>query len=134
MHVPEPLLSRCRFGSLGSELGVGVNVAEWQVAPHIPNLVAGLGQQLADHLLGLAAEGALEVAVLDDRDRSILGAADVIPGRIDVDREVEDVLGGAGDLARAQVCRDSPDHLHDEPSERRRKDQRAERAELCFGQ
>ena len=50
--------------------------------------------------------GTLEVAVLDERDGRVVGTADVVALRIDVLGEVEDVLGGADDLACADARRE----------------------------
>ena len=95
--------ARGRLRGLGGELRVGVDVVEREVAPDVAHVVAERRQQLTDHLLGLPAVGALEVAVLDERDGRVVGAADVVALGVDVLGEVEDVLGGAGDLARAHA-------------------------------
>ena len=50
---------------------------------------------LAHGRLGLAAVGALEVAVLDHGDRRVLRTADVVALRVDVDGEVDELLGAA---------------------------------------
>ena len=34
MHLPEQALLGGRLGRLGGELGLGVDVGEWEVAPH----------------------------------------------------------------------------------------------------
>ena len=81
-----------------------VHVVERQMAPDVADVVAVIGEQLADRPLGLAAVGALEVAVLDERHRRVVGAADVVALGVDVLGEVEDVLGGAADLARAHAA------------------------------
>jgi hypothetical protein len=62
MHRPERALVS---GGLGGELGMGVDVVEREVPPDVPD-VAMAGEQFSDGRLGLAAVGALEVAVLDD--------------------------------------------------------------------
>ena len=76
-----------------------MDVAEGQVAPHVADVVAVAGEELADHALGLAAVGAFEVAVFEQGHRGVIGTADVVVRRVDLDREVEDVLGGPADLA-----------------------------------
>ena len=61
-----------------------MHVVQRQVPPHVANL-AEVAQQLAHDGLGLPAVGALEVAVLDERDRRFERAADVVALGIDVD-------------------------------------------------
>ena len=102
VHLPERALRAGGLGGLGGELGVRVHVVERQVAQDVAQVVARVDEQLADDLLGLAAVRALEVAVLDERDRRVGGAADVVALGVDRLGEVEDVLGGADELARAQ--------------------------------
>ena len=68
VHLPELALRRRRLGRLGRELGVRVDVGERQVAEDVAQVVAELRHDLAHDRLGAAAEGALEVAVLDERD------------------------------------------------------------------
>ena len=70
------------LGRLGGELGARVDVVERQVAPDVAQ-VARVGEQLADRRLGLAAERALEVAVLEQRDRRLGRAADVVALGVD---------------------------------------------------
>src|SRR5215213_11479974 len=67
VHIPERALFGGGLGCLGSELGLGVDIAQRQVSPDIAN-VAELAQELSDERLGLSAVGTFEVAVLDDRD------------------------------------------------------------------
>ena len=100
VHLPERALARGRLGRLGGELGVRVDVVERQVAPDVAQL-AEVRQQLADHRLGLAAVRALEVAVLEQRHRGVLGPADVVALGVDGYREVDDRLGAA-DSARSR--------------------------------
>ena len=103
MHLPEAPLRGRGLGGFGGELGRRVHVVEREMAPHVAHVGARLDQQLADHLLGLAAVRALEVAVLQQRDRRVRGAADVVARGIDVLDEIGDVLGGAADLAVAEL-------------------------------
>src|SRR5664279_4480038 len=51
-----------------------------------------IGQQLTNGGFGAAAVGTLEVAVFDDGDRRVCGAADVITIRVDGCRQVDDLL------------------------------------------
>ena len=80
MHLPEAALGGRGLRRLGRDLGIRVHVGQRQVAPDVAE-VAEVGEQLAHDGLGLAAERALEVAVLDERDRGLLGAADSGRGR-----------------------------------------------------
>ena len=94
MHLPEGALVSGGLGGLGGELGVGVDVVEREVPPHVPD-VAVAGQQFPDDGLGLAAVGALEVAVLDDGDRCPAGPRMRSRSRVDRGAEVGDGLGAA---------------------------------------
>jgi len=69
-----------------------VDVVQRQVTPHVLE-VAGAGQAFADDGLRLPTEAALEVAVLDDRDRCVVGAAGVVALGVDVEVEVRKRLG-----------------------------------------
>ena len=98
VHLPEGALRGRGLGRLGRHLRVRVHVVEREVAPDVAELVAERVEQLADDDLGLPAVRALVVAVLDERDRRVLRAADVVALGIDVVGEVEQLVGGAGDL------------------------------------
>jgi hypothetical protein len=94
VHRPERVLVGGGFGCLGSELGMGMNVVQRQVAPYVAD-VAELAQELSDERLGLSAVRAFEVAVLDDCDGCFERPADVIAFRIDLDVEIDERLVGA---------------------------------------
>ena len=102
MHLPERALVGGGLRGLGGELGVRVDVVEREVAPHVPD-VAVAGEHFPQDGLGLAAVGALEVAVLHDGDRCPGGAADAVAGRVDRGAEVGDDLGRAEQGARSRV-------------------------------
>ena len=108
VHLPERALRGRRLGRLGGELGMRVNVGERKVAPDVAE-VAEVREQLADDRLGLPAERALEVAVLDERDRGVLGAADVVALGVDGNGEVDDRLrrsrGAPGSSRRGSELR-----------------------------
>ena len=71
-----------------------MDVGERQVPPDEPDV--GIGQQRCPHRrLGLAAVGALEVAVFHHGDRRVSGAADVIAILVHHFFEVDELLGGA---------------------------------------
>ena len=110
VHRPERALLARRLGRLGGDLRVRVHVVERQVAPDVAQVVAERVEQLADGDLGLPAVRALVVAVLDERDRRVGRAADVVARGVDVVGEVEESLGGAADLARAQTGGQRGDH------------------------
>ena len=89
MHLPEGAL-RCRgFRRLGGELGVRVDIGEREVTPDVAD-VAEVGEQLPDGRFCSAAVRAFEVAVLDDRDRRLAWAADVIAIGIHRHGEIQD--------------------------------------------
>ena len=101
VHLPERALVGCGLARLGRELGARVDVVQGQVAPDVAE-VAEVGQELADHGLGLAAVRALEVAVLDDRDRGVERAAGVVALGIDIEVEIGERLGAARERADPQ--------------------------------
>ena len=105
VHLPEAALRRGRLRGLGGQLGVRVHVGERQVAEHEAHVLAEVVEQLAHDRLGLPAVRALEVAVLDERDRRVVGAADVVALRVDGRGQVDDVLGAADELARTAGAR-----------------------------
>src|SRR5919107_3414170 len=61
VHLPEGVLFCSCLGSLGSKLGLGMDIVQRQVAPDVAD-VAELAQELSDEWLGLPAVGAFEVA------------------------------------------------------------------------
>src|SRR6185312_6789968 len=70
VHLPEAALRARRLDRLGGQLRVRVHVVEWQIAPHVAQVVAEVGEQLAHDGLGAPTVWALEVPVLEQRDRS----------------------------------------------------------------
>ena len=104
VHLPERALRGRRLGRLGGELGVRVHVGQRQVAPDVAD-VAEVGQQLAHDRLGLAAVRALEVAVLDQGDRRVRRAADVVALGVHRHGQVDDRLGRAEQRADARALR-----------------------------
>ena len=101
VHLPERALLGGGLGGLRGELSVGVDVVQRQVPPDVAD-VAEVAQELADDRLRLPAVGALEVAVLDDRDRRLERPADVVALGIDVDVEVDERLRRAEQRADPQ--------------------------------
>ncbi len=83
VHRPESVLCDGCLGCLRSELAVGMNIVQRQVAPDVAN-IAELTQELSDDRLGLSAVGAFEVAVLNYGDGCSEGPADVVAFRIDL--------------------------------------------------
>ena len=94
VHLPESALVGGGLGGLGGELGVGVDVGAGQVPPDVADVPVA-GQQFAEDGLGLAAVGALEVAVLHEGDRCARGTADVVAVRVDGGGQIDDGAGGA---------------------------------------
>ena len=94
VHLPEPSLRRGGLGGLGCELRVRVDVGERQVPPDVAHVVLAVPEQICDRDLRVAAVGALVVAVLEQRHRRVMTAADVVPLGIDGDREVGERLDG----------------------------------------
>ena len=108
VHLPELALARGGLRRFGGQLRVPVHVVERQVPPHIANVVAKGREQLADDRLSLAAVRALEIAVLDECHRRVIGAADVVALRVHVAGEVEDVFGRGPDLTGKHPAWQSP--------------------------
>src|SRR5439155_17777222 len=93
-------------------------------------LVAERVEQLADRDLGLPAVRTLVVAVLDERDRRLVRAADVVAVRIDVRRQVEQVVGGAGQLTRPYRGGQPLDQAEHGPGRDRRQERRGQHPDL----
>jgi hypothetical protein len=93
VHLPECALRAGRLRCLRRELGVWVEVGQREVPPDEPQIVAEGFQQPAKDPLGPAAVGALEVAVLNERDRRGLRSADVVTLRVDVIGQVNGFHG-----------------------------------------
>ena len=119
VHLPERVLVSGGFRGFGGELGVRVDVVQREVAPHVPD-VAVASEHVPQDGLGLAAVGALEVAVLHDGDRCPGGAADAVAGRVNGLAEVGDDLSGAEQGADPQPGWQEADGAEDEPGDRRR--------------
>jgi hypothetical protein len=79
-----------------------VDVVERQVPPDVANVVSERQQQLADSHLGLAAVRAFVVATLDQRDRRLARAANVIAFEIDVVGQLDEVVRRAAELASSR--------------------------------
>ena len=78
MHLPELALRRRRLGRLGGVLGVRMGRREREVAEHEAQLGRPAGLHLLDDRVRRAAVRALVVAVLDQRDRRVGRALDVV--------------------------------------------------------
>ena len=117
VHLPERALVGRGLARLGRELGVRVDVVQRQVPPDVAE-VAEVGEQLADDRLGLAAVGALEVAVLDDRDRRVDRAADVVALGSTSTVEVDERLGAAEQGADPSAPRQQGGGAEEQPGER----------------
>ena len=129
VHLPERALVGGGLGGLGGELGVRVDVVERQVPPDVAD-VAEVAKELADDRLRLPAVGALEVAVLDERDRRVERPANVVALRIDIDVEVDERLRRAEQRADPQPPRQQRRRAEQQPGDERRGEGGAEDADL----
>ena len=129
VHLPEGALVGGGLRRLRGELGVRVDVVERQVPPDVAD-VAEVAQQLAHDRLRLPAVRALEVAVLDDRDRRVERPANVVALRVDVDVEIDERLGRAEQRADAEAAREQRRRAEEQPGEERRAERGAQDAEL----
>ena len=129
MHLPESALGGGGLGGLGGELGVGVDIAQRQVPPDVADVTVA-GQQFPEDRFGLAAVGALEVAVLHDGDRCPRRAADAVAARVDRGAQIGDDLGGAERGPDLQPGRKQAGGPEDQPGDRGRGDHGGQNAEL----
>ncbi len=129
VQLPEGALLGRGLGGFGGELGARVDVVQRQVPPDVAD-VAELAEELADDRFGLPAVGALEVAVLDDRDRRVDRPANVVALGVDVDVEVDERLRGSEQGADPQPSRQQRRGAEQQPGDERRAERRAEDAEL----
>jgi hypothetical protein len=106
-----------------------MNVVQRQVPPDVAD-VAEVAKQLAHGRLRLAAVGALEIAVLDQRDRRVNRSPDVIALGIDIEVQVGDRLGLAEEDAYARPARQERGCAEEKPRHERRANCGAERPEL----
>ena len=121
MHLPELALCGCGLSGLGRELGMRMHVGERQMPPDVPQVTVAC-EELADHRLGLAAVRALEVAVLDERDRRLGRAAHVVQLGIDRHSQINDRLGAAEQRTEPQPRRQQGGGAEHQPAQRRRAD------------
>jgi hypothetical protein len=83
VHIPEASLGAGGLRRLRGGGGVWVEVRHRKMTEHEPELVAEALEQVQHHRVGLAAVGALEVAVLDQRHRGVRPPAHVISRDVD---------------------------------------------------
>ena len=131
MHFPEGALIGGRLACLGGELGVHVHVAQGEMSPDVLD-VAEVGEQLPDDRLRLAAIRAFEVGVLDDRDRGVEWPSDVISLVIDVEIEIGEWFGAAGEGEDAYSPRQSCRGAEEQPGESCGAERCGEDADLRF--
>ena len=133
--LPERVLAlRSRgLGRLRRELRARVDVVQRQVPPHVANL-AGAGEQLANHLLRTPAERALEVAVLEERDRCVLRPADVVTRAVDRRGQVDEDVGSSDERPDADQLRQQRGAPEQQPGGTRRDQRGAQHADLCVVQ
>ena len=101
VHLPERPWAAAASEASAASCRVRMDVGEGKVAPDVVD-VAEVGQQLAHDRLGPAAVRALEVAVLDHRDRGVGRPAEVVAVGIDRDGEVDERLRASEQRADPQ--------------------------------
>jgi hypothetical protein len=94
------------------------------VPPNVRD-VAELAEELTDDRLRLAAVGALEIAVLDDRDRRLDRSAHVVALRIDLDVKIRDRFVRSEQGGDPQPAGEERRRPEQEPSEERGGERRA---------
>jgi hypothetical protein len=129
VHLPEFPLRPCGFGGLRRDLGVWVDVVEWQMPPHIAEL-AEVRQQFADDRLRLTAVRTFEVAVLDERDGSVGGTPYMVALDVDGNGQVDDRPRRADQGAELGLAREHPRDAEHDPGQRRGAECGAQYAEL----
>src|SRR5205823_1680260 len=92
--------------------------------------VAEVAEQLANDRLRPAAKGALEVAVLDQRDGRVLGATAVVSLRIDRHGQVDERLGSAEERPEPPPPWQQRRAAEEEPGQERGAERRAEDPDL----
>ena len=92
--------------------------------------VAEVTQELAHDRLRLSAVRALEVAVLDHRDRRLERPTNVVALRVDVDVEIDERLSRAQQRANPEAARKQRRRTEEQPGEERRAEGGAQDAEL----
>ena len=110
VQVPEPPLPVGGDRRPGSELGVLVDVVQRQVTEHVAQVVAELLAELAGHAGGAGAEGALEVAVLDEGQRRVGPTAEMVPPGVDR-------LGEAARQVCVALAAEHPPGLEEQPAQ-----------------
>jgi hypothetical protein len=83
VHRPALALGARRLGGLGGRLGMRMHGGQGEVAEHEPEPVSRAGLDRVENSVRGAAVGALVFAILQQRDRGVHRAPDVIPGRRD---------------------------------------------------
>ena len=105
MQLPERALLGGGLGRLGGLLRMRVHVVQRQVPPHVADVVAEVGEELANDGLGLPAVGALEVAVLDQGHERVARPAHVVALGIDRHRQVDERIGRSDQRAQPPARR-----------------------------
>src|SRR6266508_4585723 len=139
VHFPEgPLVGR-GFGGFRGELGARADVVQRQMAPDVADVhpraqlaaeAAEIAEELPDDWFRPPAVRAFEVAVLDNRDRSVDRPTHVVTLRVDVDVEVDKRLGGSEEGADPQPSGQQRRGPEQQPGDERRPERGAENAEL----
>ena len=106
-----------------------MDIVQRQMPPDVGD-VSEVAEQLADDRFGLPAEGALEIAVLDQRHGSLDRTADVVPLGIDRRGEIDDRLRGPEQSPDPEPGRKPCGRPEDERGHERRAHSCAEDAEF----
>ena len=106
-----------------------MDVVQREMPPDVAQ-VTEVAEQLADDRLGLAAVGALEIAVLDDRHGRLRRPSDVVASGIDGIVQVDDHVRGSEQRPDPETLGKQRGRAEDEPGRQRGAQCRAEHAEL----
>ena len=106
-----------------------MDVIERQMPPDVADF-AEISEELADDRFGLPAVGALEIAVLDNRNRRVQWPANVVPLRVDIEVEVDERLRGAEQGADPQPPGQERRGAEQEPGDERCAERGTEDPEL----
>ena len=78
MHLPELALSTGGFRGFGCQLGVGMRCDNREMPERKPDAMFEMLEHDLDAVIGLRADGALEIAVFDDDYARVRSAEDMV--------------------------------------------------------
>ena len=129
MHLPEGSLLGGGLRRFGGQQRVRVDIGERQMAPDVAD-VGEVAEQLAHDGFRLPAVGALEVAVLDNRDVRLKRPADVVALQVDVDIEIDHLLSSAEERTEPRLLGKERCCAKQQPGEQSRAQCRAQDPDL----